>query len=404
MKKKKLYIFTASYPYGKGETFLENEIPILAHHFQKLIICPLLHATSEIRTIPANAEVRNIINGRKTLSSKKVFLNSFLPILFLMITEFIHCKNKFFFLKNFRYFNNLLIKAHHDAALVNEEIKNSKQNSIFYSFWMNDWALSLAILKRKQQIESFVFRCGGFDIYDERHKGNYLPFRYTIYKYTSAIFPNSNDGAHYIKTKTKFTNKIQTQYWGTKDEGNNNLSANIPFSIVSCSRIIPLKRINLIIYILKSITTDINWIHFGDGTDEKFIKEKAKELPANIHYTFKGNVSNQEIIEFYKTNAVNLFITTSETESLPMSIQEAISFGIPVIATNVGGIPEIVNNQTGILIDKNFDSKKVAEQIEDFITSDKNKEEFRNGVRNFWKENFDAEKVYTEFSKVLTKE
>ena len=87
-----------------------------------------------------------------------------------------------------------------------------------------------------------------------------------------------------------------------------------------------------------------------------------------------------------------------------MSIQEAISFGIPVIATNVGGIPEIVKQETGILIDKNFDIKKVAEQIEAFITSNKNKEEFRNGVRNFWKEKFDAEKVYTEFYKVLTEE
>jgi glycosyltransferase involved in cell wall biosynthesis len=87
-----------------------------------------------------------------------------------------------------------------------------------------------------------------------------------------------------------------------------------------------------------------------------------------------------------------------------MSIQEAISFGIPIIATNVGGIHEIVNNRTGILIEKNFDSKKVAEQIEVFITSNKNQEEFRNGVRNFWKENFDAEKVYTEFYKILTEE
>ena len=44
---------------------------------------------------------------------------------------------------------------------------------------------------------------------------------------------------------------------------------------------------------------------------------------------------------------VDLFLTVSANEGIPVSIMEAQSFGIPVIATDVGGISEIVNNVNG---------------------------------------------------------
>ena len=114
-------------------------------------------------------------------------------------------------------------------------------------------------------------------------------------------------------------------------------------------------------------------------------------------------MSNKDIMEFYKINSVNLFITTSETESLPVSIQEAISFGIPIIATNVGGVSEIVNEKTGYLIDKKFDVKEVASLIGEFKNSSENSASFRNGVRNFWLNNFEANAVYEDFYQELIK-
>jgi len=283
-----------------------------------------------------------------------------------------------------------------------KSISEIKDNSIFYSFWMNDWTLALSILKHKKIIKTFIFRCGGFDIYDERHKGNYLPFRYFVYKNASAIWPNSKAGEKYIKNKNIFPKKVRTAYWGTNDHGINPFEETTFFTIVSCSNIIPLKRIHLIIEILKHIHFDITWIHFGDGDQANDIKTLATtELPANVKYVFKGNVSNNEVIQFYKLNCVNLFITTSETEGLPVSIQEAISFGIPVVATNAGGIHEIVNDITGILIDKDFQVNEVVKLIEQFKNSSKNSKDYRDGVRIFWENNFEAEKNYNYFYQEL---
>ncbi len=395
--KQVVYLFTAAYPYGRAESFLENEIPVLVQKFNSIFIFPHANKGEEKRTIPANCIVQEAINERNDLIPRKIYLSHFFFICSVLLSEFVRVPRPFYFLKNIRQFNSILIRGIYDSEKIKQSIKHSPDEVIYYSYWMNDWALALAILKRKKVINNFVFRCAGFDIYDERHKGGFLPFRYFVYKNASAVYPNSMDGVNYIKSKNCFPEKIKIQYWGTSNSGFNAFDESGKFTIVSCSNLIPLKRVHLIIEMLKNINFDLNWIHFGDGISMEEMKEKALLLPTNITFVFKGRIPNKEVIEFYKNHSVNLFITTSETESLPVSVQEAISFGIPVIATNVGGMAEIVNEQTGYLIDKNVDITKTAKLISDFKMSNKNTSEFRKGVRSFWQSHFEAEHIYSKF-------
>lgn len=57
----------------------------------------------------------------------------------------------------------------------------------------------------------------------------------------------------------------------------------------------------------------------------------------------------------------------SLSEGIPVSIMEAISFGIPIIATNVGGNAEIVNDETGVLIPVNIDQAAFNETVSDIM-------------------------------------
>ena len=56
MQRKILFFFTATFPYGKGEAFIESEMPFLAAHFDKIIIVSNTH-TGEKRNIPENVEI-----------------------------------------------------------------------------------------------------------------------------------------------------------------------------------------------------------------------------------------------------------------------------------------------------------------------------------------------------------
>jgi glycosyltransferase involved in cell wall biosynthesis len=325
-------------------------------------------------------------------------LKDALLILEILLQELIHTRKKQFFLSKIPLWVSYLKSAIENANFIEAKLKTLQlENTVMYSFWMNDWALALSVLKSRKKIEHFVFRCGGFDIWDERHDGNYLPFRYFIYKHTSKIYPNSEEGEVYIKKINMFPEKTECNYWGTTDYGINTLNPDQTFTIVSCSNVIPLKRVALIIEILKNTSFPISWIHFGDGELMEEIKEKAKQLPPAVHVVFKGRVANQDVLSFYKSNSVNLFITTSSTESLPVSIQEAISFGIPVLATNVGGIKEVVNEVTGILIPKDFDPVEISQKLESFRMSEKNTVEGRKKIREFWLTKFNASYVYPRF-------
>ena len=82
---------------------------------------------------------------------------------------------------------------------------------------------------------------------------------------------------------------------------------------------------------------------------------------------------------------------------------EAISFGIPVMATDVGGCAEIACAQTGSILPKKFNCSDVAKQITEFKESSKNNETFRKGVRLFWEKHFEVSSNYTQFFKSLQK-
>ena len=95
-------------------------------------------------------------------------------------------------------------------------------------------------------------------------------------------------------------------------------------------------------------------------------EKKAQELLAgknNIAYRLAGFIPLEEIMRFYEENDIDCFITTSSPEGCPVSIQEAMSYGIPIIATAVGEIPNMIEGN-GILLSENPLPEDVQTAIE----------------------------------------
>jgi glycosyltransferase involved in cell wall biosynthesis len=84
-------------------------------------------------------------------------------------------------------------------------------------------------------------------------------------------------------------------------------------------------------------------------------------------------------------------------EGIPVSLMEAISFGIPVAGCNICGVPEIVNDRTGILLEKNFNINHSSALIHRFLIQECSTATFRTGVKDFWKRNFNADRNYPDF-------
>ena len=174
--------------------------------------------------------------------------------------------------------------------------------------------------------------------------------------------------------------------------------------MVSCSNVVPVKRLDLIIAALKEITNvRVIWTHFGDGILLNEIKKLAKQLPENIETDFRGNLKNSDLMKVYEKEQFDLFINVSSSEGIPVSIMEAMSFGIPCIATDVGGTKEIVTDgYNGRLLRSDFNNADFVEAINWYLKMDKDTVyNLRKNVYSFWEGKYNAETNYSEFVKEL---
>ena len=127
---------------------------------------------------------------------------------------------------------------------------------------------------------------------------------------------------------------------------------------------VALKRLNLLFDALQKTQSKITWHHFGDGVLMNDLSNAIKNKRQGLNVILHGYVSNQTLINFYQKQQVDLFVNVSSSEGLPVSIMEALSFGIPVIATDVGGTSELVSDKVGELISSNFSTESLGKSIE----------------------------------------
>jgi glycosyltransferase involved in cell wall biosynthesis len=145
----------------------------------------------------------------------------------------------------------------------------------------------------------------------------------------------------------------------------------------------------------------LQWHHFGDGELRESIELMTKKFPANIRVKFWGKVLNEDIHKFYRENPIDLFINVSDSEGIPVSIMEAQSFGIPVLATAVGGTPEIVTNENGWLIPGDATASQISNCIASAMYELSHTSTKRSASLETWKNRYDADVNFSAFSELV---
>jgi glycosyltransferase involved in cell wall biosynthesis len=399
-----VFLFTERYPYIGGEPFLETEIHYLSKKFERIIIFPLIGHGTEKLPIPKNVEVVDFETNRPVYL-KKLLLKYGWIIVKWFVLEFIKSPHRIKYITQFNWNFKRLVGLLNNAVELKTQISTLEYYKInqteYYSYWFNDWASMLAMAKQMGMRGKLVCRTHGFD-FDEQQQGRgYHPFRSVELPLFEKVYQVSEYGQAYISERFPKASNIAVSKLGVLDNGINPLSKSNIYQIVSCSNFVPLKRVPLIVEILSNLNRPFHWTHFGSGIGQQVVMEFAKQQLNNDSFAFKGYIANAELMQWYKMNPVDLFVNVSSLEGLPVSLMEAISFGIPVVGCNICGVPEIVTKKTGVLIDVDFNPKQTAKIIEDFLESSARNTNFRFGVKEFWKDNFDADKNYLEFSKSL---
>ena len=272
MSRNILFLFTQTYPYGKEETFISGEIDFIVKKFHKVIIISS-SKSNEIRKIPKSIELYTLTSKSGSLKNfTKVFLSLIFwkELNFLLKTKPISILN-IGILKTFlKSALNSIVISNEIQFLVNKDVQTNDR-LFFYSYWINDFALSFINLKRKLEGKYFC-RAHGWDVFTERSKFNYLPFRSFLPDYIDFISFISNTGRDYFVNKYGSFDNLTVSKLGVK---NNYVFRNIEkidkLTILSCSLIIPIKRIELIVRSLSLINSQkYEWIHIGYDNNSGF--------------------------------------------------------------------------------------------------------------------------------------
>jgi glycosyltransferase involved in cell wall biosynthesis len=111
-----------------------------------------------------------------------------------------------------------------------------------------------------------------------------------------------------------------------------------------------------------------------------------------------GYMPNEAVLAFYAHNPVDLFINVSASEGIPVSIMEAQNLAIPVLASAVGGIPEIVTAQNGELLAPDPSPAEIAEAIARLRQKPALLKQKRALSQKDCHQKFDADKNYQAFA------
>ncbi|MFC1687628.1 glycosyltransferase [Patescibacteria group bacterium] len=158
------------------------------------------------------------------------------------------------------------------------------------------------------------------------------------------VFPNGLGVAEKFMDAEKTTHDAPTLLWIGRFSDEKNVSL----------------LLDIIERVLKKFSSAKLYL-VGSGPQEEFLKKEVMKRSLDSHVIFTGKISPQNTYKYYAQSDV--FVLPSHREGFGVVLIEAMATGVPVVASNVGAIPEIVdNNQTGFLAESN-NAKDFAEKI-----------------------------------------
>lgn len=390
--------------WASNKVFVKQEISLLAARYEvKVITNDVAEDTPEGVMFYTYERTKNHLKYCAAVINF-LFNREAWEEVFSMLSERKNVKNRFG--EIFRFYVNA--QLFYKYLKERDFIENSS-DVVYYSFWYF-WKC-YAITKNRKKIPDvkIIARVHGYELYKDSLASNWQPFKMAMDKALDKLIFVSDYGMDYYLNSFhhSLSDKYKLYYLGTTNSyGMQVYKKGKTFRVVSCSSLIPLKRVELIIEALSLIDDiSIEWIHFGGGELEYEIITQADQLlgnMSNINYQFKGNYPNEKILEFYSNTQTDLFITTTESEGgNPVSIMEAMSFGIPVLATGICNLPNMIVGN-GALLPPNPTSQDVAEKIRYIYQMPEEQIKcIRRKSRELWEENYMADKNYEKFVKEI---
>ncbi len=277
-------------------------------------------------------------------------------------------------------------------------LKSSDINhTTLYAYWMSYEAYAAALSKRKHENVRLIVRGHAYDIDLQRNPVNPYLMKRFIAREADGLYLISeyakNQYLHYMadQVSAEKLNVVGIGSAGKPVEGCKAplLKETGIFHLVSCAAIVEIKQLPLLIDALALWEgPPLRWLHMGGGPQEAKVRAYAQQrlgTSTRVTYEITGSIPNEKVQATYESQAFDAFINTSRLEGVPVSIMEAMRFGIPVIGPRGGGIPELVDDTVGMLYEPEQGVAGVLQALRAFVALPTERvQALRNAAQACW--------------------
>ena len=165
--------------------------------------------------------------------------------------------------------------------------------------------------------------------------------------------------------------------------------------LMHASNFRPVKRVGDVVRIFAEVHARIpaKLLLIGDGPERPFIQQLIKDLKLSADVYFLGEQDHLEPLFF----CADLFLLPSEQESFGLTALEAMNCSVPVIATETGGLPEVITHgETGYLYPVG-EIKKMAEKSIELLSNPEKHELFKQQARKRATQSFNADQIIPQY-------
>jgi colanic acid/amylovoran biosynthesis glycosyltransferase len=171
--------------------------------------------------------------------------------------------------------------------------------------------------------------------------------------------------------------------------------------VVCVARQVEVKNLALLLNacaLLRQRGTKFHCVMAGDGPLRELLLEERKTLGLDDIVEMPGAVDQSDVLKFWRRASVG--VLTSDNEAMPVCLMEAAACGVPVVATAVGGIPELVQHGvTGLLCGRG-DAKAISNALERLLTENRTRRGMGAAARLRAEEQFSLVRQVDQLQKI----
>ena len=347
---KRLFVVTSAFPYGKGEQFLETEMQYYPEGTEVTLLPRI--AAGRQRALPPSVRVDRFLAENAFVKNRWLYVAD-------ALRDGLFYKELFsehgWSAGKLKIFLSAIYQYRMYLGLFDRYLRQlpSPENAVFYTYWHNVAAYALQTLKARYGF-TLVSRIHRGDLYRSERPFGYMPLKSHFTKNLDALYIITPRAKAYLKRTYGFDeSRLHLARLGVRRRGIETPATGPKrLHVVSCSFLSDVKRVDCIIDALaiaakKQPAIDVKWTHLGDGPLREALEAQAVRVLApleNVSWRFAGSLSNDEVFAFYRDNEADLFLNTSRSEGVPVSMMEAMSCRITVAGPDVGGITDMIED------------------------------------------------------------